>query len=128
MSIRIVVFEDNPEDQKLFRDLLGSHECEILVVDHARPEDELDRIRKFGPQAAVVDSIFGTDIDGMRIVRFLQQEFPEIPVVVCTILLADTARRSRIYRAYRDAPGVCAVLSKEPFPSAEDILAACDAV
>lgn len=87
MFSKVVVFEDNKEHQKLFESMLAAKGCDTLMIDRAKPAEESTRILGFEPDLCIVDSEFESEIDGLDIIRFLQKNIPEVPIVVCSILL-----------------------------------------
>ena len=127
MFSKVLIFEDDEEHQRIFESMLTAKGCDTLMIGHARPAEESARILGFEPDLCIVDSRFESDIDGLDIIRFLQQNMPNVPIVVCSILLDDPAKRNWIISRYRDLPGVRGVFSKQPFPTVEDICSACEA-
>jgi CheY-like chemotaxis protein len=129
MFSRVAIFEDKVKDQKALQSMLEARGCETILVKHARPSEDKERILAFQPELCIIDSMFtgGTEIDGIDIVRFCHENMPEVPLVVCTVLLTDKSKRDWICRRYENLPGVRAVFSKDPLPTVEEIIAACSA-
>lgn len=133
MTKRILIFEDTLEQQATLVAELTKAGCEVLAISHSHAEKEADRIRSFKPDAAVVDSIFPEGTwEGVRILNYLDKQFPNMPTVVCTCLLNEDETRERAHRTYSRAPGVRAVLAKQLLrgewclPSGNEILTAFD--
>jgi CheY-like chemotaxis protein len=124
MYSRILIFEDKKDDQDNFKKAMESVGCEVKIVDNYKPKRTKDHnaIINFKPQIAIVDSQFEDPIDGIDIVRYLYENFPGIPIVVCTYLFDFIGKREWIFEQYRYLPGVRAVIGKKPFPKGQQIL------
>ena len=105
MISKVVVFEDNEQDQNKFREVLERVGCKVLVVGTHRADEHRANIMNFAPQAAVVDSQFVSDVDGTDVIAFLRKHLPSIPIVVCSALY--NSKRDWLLQKYQDAPGVC---------------------
>ena len=120
---RVLVFEDDPEDLKRFSKNLT--DLETLFVDHCDNEKFGVEIGGFEPDLAIVDSRFESDGDGVGIVHWINQRWKDLPIIVCTILLSNSAKKMRTHRLYKGLPGVVDVIGKNPFPTAEEIRDIC---
>lgn len=127
MYSKVLIFENKPDDQDSFMKAMESVGCEVKIVDNFKPKRTKDHkaIINFKPQLAVVDSHFDDPIDGIDIVRYLNENLPGIPIVVCTYLFDIPEKREWIFEQYRDLPGVRAVIGKKPFPNGQQILDLC---
>lgn len=124
MKKRVVVFENDPEDQHRFQEVLKEVGCEILLIDHCNVSKEASEIEKFGPDMAIVDSHFSEDLDGLDIIRQLANIAPKVPIVVCSILLNKSRKRNWIQKHYEKIPIVKKIVPKteKRFPTAHDLL------
>ncbi len=125
MVTKVVVIDDRIDHRERLVKELEEAGCEVLSFDHADPDGEQSAITVFGPEIAVVDSLFATELEGIGIVRRLFKIKPDIKIVICSILDDEPSRQHWFRDKYKDIPGVCAIFGKARFPSAEAILAAC---
>jgi len=128
MISKIVIFDDSENDQQKFKTALQSAGCEALIIEHAQPNEPStsEKILKFRPQAAIVDSQFANDIDGVDIVKYLNQTMPDIPIIICSVLCDKATSNKWLQKTYRDLPGVRRIIGKIPFPSGNQIIDICN--
>jgi len=122
MVSRVIVFEDDPLDQKRFKNALKKIGCEVLIISHFNVKKVSQSILKFEPQLAIIDSKFDTDIDGLDIIKNMHELYPDIPFIVCSILMDDVNKRNWIFDQYQEAPQVRRILGKNPFPQSEQLI------
>ena len=123
MISRILVFEDDSTDQQRFLNTFESIGCEVLIVENPQFQGEVEAIKNFNPHLIVVDSNFDTEIDGIDIVRQLQNVCRKVPIIICSLLFDDVSKRTWLYNQYIQLPQVRRVIGKTPFPSGEDVIA-----
>ena len=122
MISRVIVFEDDPSDQKRFEDALKAIGCQVLIISHSNVKKVSQTILKFDPQLAIIDSKFDADIDGLDIIKNMHELYPHMPFIVCSILIDDLNKRNWIFDQYREAPQVKRILGKSPFPESEQLI------
>ena len=125
MMPNVLIVDDDPEHLRKFGESFRLQGCSILSIGDAAVEKRKAEILGFRPDLAIVDSRFeGNDLEGLSIIRRLQEMVPRVPIVVCSILADEGAARRRWFESkYREAPHVCGTLGKNPFPSAAELLA-----
>lgn len=125
MDLRIILFEDNIEDQVHFTKEFKDNNIPFIMIDHCEElsKEELDEINKLKPNLAIVDCHFGSEtIDGINIVEFLNDYQENILIIICTKYVDIPNSRNRIMNDYENLPGVIKILGKNPMPSIHDII------
>jgi DNA-binding NtrC family response regulator len=121
MSARVLVFEDNIDDQRKFRTLFNRAKWPLRIINHHNPPNAIRNITEFRPELAIVDSWFDWQRDGLQLVKEFQELCPEVPVVVCTVLRdkEQYSKHQALFQEYHDC-GVNKILPKRPFPTIDD--------
>jgi CheY-like chemotaxis protein len=131
MYSRVLVFENKKKDQQEFEKIMKAVGCDVKIIDKSTINPKIDpehkEIAAFKPQLAIVDSKFESDIDGLDTVRYLNENFPGIPMVICSILLdaPEKDKKEWIFNQYHGLPGVRGIIGKNPFPTGQQILDLC---
>jgi hypothetical protein len=124
MNSKVVIFEDKPDDQAKLEKEMKKMGCEVKVISIFNPKQtkEHKALFDFKPQFAIVDSEFEDVIDGIYVVKYLNENFPGISIVVCTKYFNDPEKKEWLFEQYKDLPGVRAVIGKKPFPKGKEII------
>lgn len=120
MISKVLIFEDNKIDAKKLNSIFEKLGCTTLIISHSSPYKERNTITEFNPEIIVSDCRFDSDIDGINIVKQMNDLLPNTPIVICSILVNDVKKKDWIFNYYFGLPNVCKILPKNPFPSEID--------
>jgi len=109
MKGRVLVIDDEPEIRRNLTIGLAQEDYEVTACpDGISAVHELERCRATGVGFDyLVTDIFMPDIDGMKILKVIKSQFPELPVVVITGFGDDVLKFSALSEhntAYLDKP------------------------
>ncbi len=109
MKARVLVIDDEPEIRRNLTFGLTQEDYEVTACpDGISAIHELDRAREAGGGYDVlITDIFMPDIDGLKILKVLKSQYPDLPVVVITGFGDDVLRFTALSEhntAYLDKP------------------------
>jgi CheY-like chemotaxis protein len=113
MQLKIVCFEDNPNDQKRLQRAFKRDGHEVIFCFYENPQTEwsvtserAEKIAEFGPDLVIVDlrDEEGKEpLAGLRTIRQLKEhpKTSEIPLVTWSVLFRDTVEGRRFIKLAR---------------------------
>ncbi len=123
MISRILIFDDSEDDRKRFKLIFEKKGYEFIFIYHPYiTEKDLKLIKNFKPQLIIVDSQFTNDLDGLDIVRKINELIPLTPIIICSIIFDDPKKKAWFFNKYKDLPSIRKIIGKRPFPSIEDLI------
>jgi DNA-binding response OmpR family regulator len=126
-AIRVTVIDDSCDAARRIMEML-SKECQTEVQHLGGPpfySDDIEQaIARFNPALLILDLLLFGDLNsGKRVLRELKQStsLRDVPVIVCSKYITTGKESDQLVKELLEL-GAAQVLSKVPFPKAEELL------
>lgn len=88
--VNILIVDDSVFQRKIIKDICLELKCKIIEANHG--DEAIKKIQENTPDCILTDLIMPGD-DGLKYIRQIREDNPEIPIIVITADIQETTRK-----------------------------------